>query len=155
MLSFAMVPVFRSIPTADITLKIATISNIKEVINLWIVLATSSFLCTLCLRPMPLVVAHFAYIAIHSCGMLTVALGSAVFCFQLCYVAKFDFLFTLDPHELRRTILYVLGSVIVVPNAIAGIYNTVLDTHAVAAVALFTQKEYEGDGGIRFLQARE
>jgi hypothetical protein len=40
MLSFAMVPVFRSIPAADITLKIATISNIKEVINLWIVLAT-------------------------------------------------------------------------------------------------------------------
>ncbi len=33
-----MGPVFRSIPTADITLKIATISNIKEVINLWIVL---------------------------------------------------------------------------------------------------------------------
>jgi hypothetical protein len=148
-------PFFRSIPAADITLKIATISNIKEVINLWIVLATSSFLCTLCLRPMPLFVAHFAYIVIHSCGMLTVALGSAVSCFQLCYVAKFDFLFTLDPHELSTTILYVLGGVIVLPNAIAGIYNTVLGTHAVAAVALFTQREYEGDGGIRFLQARE
>jgi hypothetical protein len=96
--------------------------------------------------PLPLPLAQLAYTFQHICGMLIIALGSAISCFQICYVIKFDLLFSMDPQELGRKTFCVLAVIIILPDAIVSLYNTTYGIHGADMVALLTQTMYNGEG---------
>jgi glucan phosphoethanolaminetransferase (alkaline phosphatase superfamily) len=75
-----------------------------------------------------------------------IALGSAMSCFQICYVIKFDLLFSMDPQELGRKTFCVLAVIIILPDAIVSLYNTTYGIHGADMVALLTQTMYNGEG---------
>jgi hypothetical protein len=75
-----------------------------------------------------------------------VALGSAISFFHIFYVINFETLFSMDPQEVSKRTFSILAIIIIVPNSIAAIYNTVNGVHAAATVALQTQSEYNGQG---------
>ena len=73
-----------------------------EVVNALMIFCTLPYVYVLCVGPLPLLPAQFAYTVVHCCASLIVALGSAVSCFHILYVTKFEILFSLDPQEVGR-----------------------------------------------------
>jgi hypothetical protein len=126
--------------------KIVTISYITELINTGIILYAAPIIYVIFMGPLPLPLAQLAYTFQHSCGMLMIALGSAMSCFQICYVIKFDLLFSMDPQELGRKTFCVLAVIIILPDAIVSLYNTTNGIHGADMVALLTQTMYNGEG---------
>jgi hypothetical protein len=78
-------------------------------------------------KPLPFLIAQLETISIYSCFSLIVALGSAISCFQILYVMKFEMLFPLDPHTVGKRIFIILVSVIWLPNISMGLINTMND----------------------------
>ena len=89
-----------------------------EVVNVMMTFCTVPLIYVLGVEPLPLPLAQFAYIAVHSCGSLIVALGSAVYCCQIVYVTNFEVLFALDPEEVGRRTFALLALLICLPNAV-------------------------------------
>jgi uncharacterized protein YacL len=75
---------------------------------------------------------------------LPLALGSAVSCFHILYVTKFETLFSLDPEEVGKRTFFILAIVICLPNAIVGIYSTFKGIHVAKDVTILTQTDYNG-----------
>jgi len=96
--------------------------------------------------PMPLYAAQAAFTAIHSCGSLLAALGSAISLFHMLYVTQFEAVFAMDPHAVGKKVLLSLTLVTGVPNLIVSIYNTVQGLHSAPGVARFTGTEYNNPG---------
>ena len=122
-----------------------------EVVNVMMTFCTVPLIYVLGVEPLPLPLAQFAYIAVHCCGSLMVALGSAVSCCQIVYVTNFEVLFALDPEEVCRRTFALLALLICLPNAVEAAYSTFLGIHVARDVVIFTQTEYAGpeagDGG--------
>jgi heme/copper-type cytochrome/quinol oxidase subunit 2 len=98
------------------------------------------------MKPPPLWLAQLVYAALQCCGQLMVALGSAISFFHIFYVIKFETLFSMDPQEVSKRTFNILAIIIIVPNSIVAIYNTVNGVHVAGTVALQTQSEYNGQG---------
>ena len=81
-------------------MKIETMSYIMEVMNCGPILYAAPIFYVIISGPLPLWLAQLAYIWVHCCFLLILALGSAVSCFQLCYVIKFDLVFAIDPQAV-------------------------------------------------------
>jgi hypothetical protein len=126
------------------------ISYYIEVVNVVNTVLAVSFNYVTWIKPLPLPLAQFVTITSHSCGSLMAALGSAISCFQILYVIKFDLIYSLDPQLMGWRIFILLTSFIAVPNCIFGIFKTMQGVHVDKGVTLFTQDKYNGDG-IQFL----
>ena len=120
------------------------ISYYIEVVNVLMISCTLPYIYVLCLMPLPLPLAQLSYIISHCCAALIVALGSAVSCFHIIYVTKFEILFSLDPQEVGRRVFFILAIFICLPNAVVGIQCTFHGLHAANDVVMLTQTEYNG-----------
>ena len=63
---------------------------------------------------------------------------------------EFDMFFSLDPHHVSKSAFRLLACLIIIPNTIAGLYDTVRGVHAGADVAVLTRTEYNSSG-IKFV----
>ena len=117
-----------------------------EVVNALMIFCTLPYVYVLCVGPLSLLPAQFAYTVVHCCASLIVALGSAVSCFHILYVIKFEVLFSLDPQEVGRRSFVLLALVICLPNALVGIYTTFKGLHVAKDVVMLTQSESVGTG---------
>ena len=120
-----------------------------EVTNVLISVCLVPLIFVLCVEPLHFAVAQFILVTIHFCGSLNLALGSAVSCFQLLYVTKFELIFSLDPQELGKRTFYILSTIIFVPNLIGGIYYTWNDITLDRRVTIYTRREFN-DYGVQF-----
>ena len=114
-----------------------------EVTNVLISVCLVPLIFVLCVEPLHFVVAQFILVTIHFCGSLNLALGSAVSCFQLLYVTKFELIFSLDPQELGKRTFYILSTLLFVPNFTGGVYYTWNDITLDRRVTLCTQREFK------------
>jgi nitric oxide reductase large subunit len=87
--------------------------------------------------------------SMHASGALTIALGSAISCVQIFYVTNFEYIFSLDPKITGRRIIYALGAMIILPDALVGIYSTIHHLHVDYNIKLLTHEFHER--GISFL----
>jgi hypothetical protein len=122
------------------------ISYYIEVLNTMLVSSTAPYIYVLCVAPLPLVAAQFAYLSVHCCGSLIVALGAAISCFQLVYVINFEALFCLDPDQVGRRTFVVLALVTWLPHVVEGVVSTVYNSHVAKDVTLLTQNDYQVKG---------
>jgi hypothetical protein len=119
------------------------ISYYIEAVNALNSVAAIAFIHVICIKPLPLPAAQFVIIATHSCGSLMTALGSAVSCFQILYVIKFELIFSLDPQLVGWRIFIFLTFLIFVPNFTFGVYRTIQGRYVDKAVTLFNDdKQY-------------
>jgi hypothetical protein len=117
-----------------------------EVVNAMLVSISLPLIYVIAINPLQLVIAQLATISIYSCFTLIVALGSAISCFQILYVVKFELLFPLDPQIVGKRICVILCIVIFVPNIIMGAINTMNGIPVDKGVAQLTQTEYSISG---------
>jgi hypothetical protein len=132
---------FRNLPLAGLNVTNVIISYYIEVLNIMASTFDLSLIYILCISPLPLLPAQIIYIFCQTCFSLITALGSAVSCFQMFYVIKFDLLFSLDPQLVGRWTLIVLAVAISIPNAIMGTLYTLNGQHADKAMAFLTHEE--------------
>jgi len=86
-----------------------TISYITEVINAGPTVYAAPIFYVIFKGPLPLWLAQLAFTWLHCCTLLFIALGSAISCFQLCYVLKFDLVFAVDP-KVELCIEHIFGA---------------------------------------------
>ena len=98
----------RNIPLARRNVTNVILSYYIEVTNVLISVCLVPLIFVLCVEPLHFAVAQFILVTIYFCGSLNLALGSAVSCFQLLYVTKFEVIFSLDPQELGKRTFYIL-----------------------------------------------
>ena len=126
------------------------ISYYIEMVNAMIASITVPLLYVFCLHPLPLLPAQCFVTAVYCCFSLMVALGSAVSCFQILYVTKFELVFSLDTYIVGRRIFTTLSIAIFGPNIVIGIFKTLNGLHVDKSVTFLTLTEYCGEG-IQFL----
>jgi hypothetical protein len=131
-------------------IKTVLLSYIVEVMNMMMIFGTLPYIYLLIIKPLPLFMAQFVFVILHCCGSLIVALGSAISCFHISFVVKFETVFSLDPQEVGRRTFTVLTVLICLPNITVGTYNLVQGLHSVGGAAILTQTEYR-DQGVRFI----
>jgi hypothetical protein len=140
----------RNIPLAGMNMTNVIMSYYIEVINVMLMLSGIPLIYVIWIQPLPFFLAQFVVIASHCCGSLIVTLGSAVSCFQIVYVTKFEILFSLDPQKVGFRTFVFITIIIVLPNMISGIFNTFGEQPVDKGVTFFTQKEYNSEG-VQFL----
>ena len=136
---------FRNIPLARMNVTNVILSYYIEVTNVMISVCLIPLIFVLCVEPLHFVFAQFILVTIYFCGSLNLALGSAVSCFQLLYVIKFEVVFSLDPQELEKRTFYILSTLIFVPNFTGGVYYTWNDITLDRRVTIYTRREINGN----------
>jgi hypothetical protein len=137
----------RHLPLASMSITNVIISYYIEILNAMVSLFCFSIIYVLAIKPIPLFVAQFIYIFVQCSFSLITALGSAVSCFQILYVIKFDMLFSMDPHQVVRRTFIVLATVICSPNAALAIYHAWQGQPIATALRVLTHKEFVSGRG--------
>jgi hypothetical protein len=122
------------------------ISYYIEVLNAQATVFHLSYIILFCVGPFPFFLAQFVFVFLNSSFTMITALGSAVSCFHILYVVKFDLLFSLDPQEVGKRTFVILATVISAPNAAAGIYYTYHGINADRSVESLTHLEMSMEG---------
>jgi hypothetical protein len=111
------------------------------------ILLTTSIIATvyvICVRPLPIYLAQFVLVTLNSCIFIVLALGSAISCIQLMYVANFETTFSMDPEDTGKKIFITLTIVIYIPNLAVGVYDTINNFHIGELIVLFADVEFNG-----------
>jgi hypothetical protein len=139
------ISLFRNIPLDGMNMTNVLISYYIEVVNLINIIMTVPLIYVTLFQPLPFLLAQFVIVATHCCGSMIVSLGSAISCFQILYVIRFELVFSLDPQIMGRRIFLALLITVVVPYALFGIWKTLKGSHVDKGVTLYTLDEYNGE----------
>jgi hypothetical protein len=131
-------------PLADRSLTNVITTYYLEVMNVLLTIPIMVMVYVICVKPLPIYLAQFVLVGVNSIAFLVLALGSAISCIQLMYVAQFETTFSMDPQEAGKNLFVVLTIVISVPNLVVGIYDTANNFHVGEFIVLFADTEFNG-----------
>ena len=117
------------------------VSYYVEAVNIMITSTAAPLLYVVGFKPLPFFLAQLIAIFVHCTGSLSVGLGSAISCFQIFYVTKFELVFSWDPEKVGKRTFFILAAIISLPHAIAGIYSIFNYQYVDKRVALFTKSD--------------
>ena len=117
------------------------VSYYVEAVNIMITSTAAPLLYVVGFKPLPFFLAQLIAIFVHCTGSLSVGLGSAISCFQIFYVTKFELVFSWDPEKVGRKTFFILAAIISLPHAIAGIYSIFNYQYVDKRAALLTKSD--------------
>ena len=117
------------------------VSYYIEVVNIMLTSNAAPYLYVISITPLPIFLAQLIGIFLHCTGSLSAALGSAISCFQIFYVTKFELVFSWDPEKVGQRTVFILAVIISLPHAVAGTFSIFNCQYVDKRVELLTKSD--------------